>query len=161
MDELEAGFYGAGCDDALVGMRSGIAFVAFDREAQSLLAAIVSAIEDVKSIKGATVLRIEPDDLVNMSEIAARLHQSRESIRKYINNERRAGGFPAPISSVTGRSMRWRWNEVARWFAEQGKMEDNPMLREATLVSKLNAALELRRMTSSKKELREVLQLVE
>lgn len=161
LEELEASIYGAGCDDTLVGMRNGIAFVDFDREAESLSAAIMSAIDDIKAIKGATVLRIEPDDLVNMSEIATRLNQSRESIRKYINNERRAGGFPAPISNVTGRSMRWRWNEVAKWLIANGKLADDHTLREATLVSKLNAALELRRMTSSKKELREVLQLVE
>jgi predicted DNA-binding transcriptional regulator AlpA len=160
-EELEAGIYGAGCDDTLVGMRSGIAFVDFDREAESLSAAIMSAIDDIKTIQGVSILRIEPDDVVNMSEIAARLGQSRESIRKYINNERRSGGFPAPVSNVTGRSMRWRWNEVAKWLIANGKLPDNPTLREATLVSKLNTALELRRMTSSKKELREVLQLVE
>lgn len=161
MDALEAGVYGAGCDDVLVGIRGGVGFVDFDREAESLSAAIVSAIEDIKKIDGVSVLRIEPDDLVNMSEIAARLGQSRESIRKYINSERRSGGFPAPVSNVKGRSMRWRWSEVAKWLIANGKLPDDPTLREATLVSKLNAALELRRMTSSKKELREVLQLVE
>jgi predicted DNA-binding transcriptional regulator AlpA len=161
LEELEAGIYGAGCDDALVGMRGGVAFVDFDREAESLGSAILSAIEDVKSIKGVSIMRIEPDDVVNMSEIAARLNQSRESIRKYINNERRAGGFPAPISNVTGKSMRWRWNEVAKWLIANGKLKDDPTLREATLVSKLNAALELRRLTASKKELREVLQFVD
>lgn len=161
VEELETGIYGAGCDDALIGMRGGIAFVDFDREAESLSAAIMSAIDDVRRIKGVSVLRIEPDDLVNMSEIAARLGQSRESIRKYINSERCSGDFPAPISNVTGRSMRWRWNEVAKWLIANGKLADNPTLREATLVSKLNAALELRRLTTSKRELREVLQLVE
>jgi predicted DNA-binding transcriptional regulator AlpA len=161
LDTLEASIYGAGCDDAMVGVRSGVAFVDFDREATSLSEAMVSAIEDIKRINGVSVLRIEPDDLVNMSEIARRLGQSRESIRKYINSERRAGGFPTPISNVTGRSMRWRWNEVANWLIANGKLADNPTLREASLISKLNAALELRRLTASKKELREVLQFVE
>jgi predicted DNA-binding transcriptional regulator AlpA len=161
LDTMEAAIYGVGCDDALVGIRSGVAFVDFDRMAESLSAAIVSAIDDIKKVHGVSVLRIEPDDVVNMSEIARRLDQSRESIRKYINSERRSGGFPAPISNVTGRSMRWRWNEVAKWLIANGKLADNPTLREASLISKLNAALELRRLTANKKELREVLQFVE
>ncbi len=157
LDDLEAGVYGAGCDDALVGMRSGIPYVAFDREAESLFAAIQSAIRDVRKA-GLEIVRIEPDDLVSMSEIARRANQSRESVSKYVKGKRQAGGFPAPISGVTGNSMRWRWSEVARWLADKGQIEDAPA-QDAAVVSKLNAAIELRRLTTSEAELKEILQL--
>jgi hypothetical protein len=157
LDDLEAGIYGAGCDDALIGMRCGIPYVTFDREAKSLFAAIQSAIQDVKKA-GFQVARIEPDDLVSMSEIARRAKRSRESVSKYVKGQRQAGGFPAPISGVTANAMRWRWSEVARWLADKGQLEAAPA-HDAALVSRLNAALELRRLTASESELQKVLQL--
>jgi hypothetical protein len=76
----------------------------------------------MKAIKGVSIQRIEPDDLVNMSEIAARLNQSERA------------------SASTSTAMRWRWNEVAQWLIANGELPDCPILREAMLVSKLNAA---------------------
>jgi hypothetical protein len=40
--------YEAGCDDALIGMRDGVAFADFIREANSFTEAIQSAIRDVE-----------------------------------------------------------------------------------------------------------------
>lgn len=162
IDELEAGIYGAGCDDASIGYRCGIPFVAFDREADSMRSALESAISDVRAIGSHIgIVRIEPDDVVNMSQIAKRIRQSRESIRKYVKDERKGGKFPAPVSNVTGSSMRWRWTEVAGWLSENVQTINAPALAEAAEVSKLNAALELRRLTKTKAELLKVLQLVQ
>lgn len=52
-------FYEAGCDDATVAFQKGHIIVDFGREAESLEAAIASAISDAKKA-GATVDRVEP-----------------------------------------------------------------------------------------------------
>lgn len=47
----------AGCDDATVGRVDGVQYIDFDREAESLGEAIISAVRDVEKIDGAAVLR--------------------------------------------------------------------------------------------------------
>ena len=46
-----------GCDDATVGRVDGVQYVDFDREAESLGEAIISAVRDVEKVDGAAVLR--------------------------------------------------------------------------------------------------------
>ncbi len=46
--ELLDAFYEAGCDDALVGMRDGVAFADFCRDGASFDDAVLSALRDVK-----------------------------------------------------------------------------------------------------------------
>lgn len=46
--EVLDALYEAGCDDALVGMRGGVAFADFCREADSFPNAMLSAIRDVE-----------------------------------------------------------------------------------------------------------------
>ena len=76
-------FYEAGCDDALIGMRDGVAYAEFCREADSFREAVLSAIRDVESAGvDAKVEHIEPDEFVTMSEIARRLNITREGVRK-------------------------------------------------------------------------------
>jgi hypothetical protein len=60
-DVLDA-FYEAGCDDALIGIRDGVAYADFCREADSRQDAVLSAIRDVE-MAGVKVLRVEPDEL--------------------------------------------------------------------------------------------------
>ena len=47
----------AGCDDATVGRVDGLQHVDFDREAESLAEAVLSAVRDVEKVDGAAVLR--------------------------------------------------------------------------------------------------------
>lgn len=60
-DELDA-LFDAGCDDAMFGTTAGVAHAQFDREADTLADAIMSAIESVESVAGLRVVRVEPDD---------------------------------------------------------------------------------------------------
>lgn len=69
-------FLKAGCDDATIAFQKGVIILEFDREARSYAGALVSAIRDVRSA-GAHVERIEPDYLVNLSDIASRSNYSR------------------------------------------------------------------------------------
>lgn len=132
----------AGCDDATVGQVDGVGYGDFTREAPSFGEALRSAIEQVESVPGLTVTRVEPDDLVTLSEIAQRLGRSRESVRLLAAGERGPGDFPPPVSHLKARSRLWRWSEVAAW----AKRHDQPIdLTTATAIAAINAALTLRK----------------
>lgn len=47
------------------------------REAPSFAAAVLSAVDQVESIQGLQVMRLEPDDIVTMAEIGDRLDRTR------------------------------------------------------------------------------------
>ena len=132
--------YERGCSDATFGSVDGVGLGEFIREATSFPGAVTSAIRDVESVRGLRVTRIEPDDIVTLSEIAERLGRTRESVRLLAAGERGRGDFPAPISHLRARSRLWRWSEVARWA---GLVSDEERQR-AAFVRALNAALELR-----------------
>lgn len=131
----------AGCDDATFGTVDEVGYADFVREAPSFSAAVRSAIEQVESVPGMRVLRLEPDDLVTMREIADRLGRSRESVRLLIKGDRGPGSFPPPVSHLKARTRLWRWSEVALW-AEQHL--DSPLARNPSIVAAINAALTLR-----------------
>lgn len=67
---------------------SELIFGAFDREAPTLLDALVSAIGAVESVEGLEVLHIEPDELVWASEIAERTGRTRQSVDMLIKGQR-------------------------------------------------------------------------
>jgi len=58
--ELEDTLFESGCDDALLSFRNGIAYLNFDREAESLESAILEAIYQVEQNEsGLEVKRVE------------------------------------------------------------------------------------------------------
>jgi hypothetical protein len=59
-DDAADRLYESGCDDALLGQRSGRVYLSFAREAPSLREAIRSAVEDVNAA-GFGVLRVESE----------------------------------------------------------------------------------------------------
>lgn len=130
----------AGCDDATFGSVDGIGFGEFEREAPSFAEAVLSAIADVESVAGLRVRRVEPDDLLTLSEIAERLGRSREGVRLLVAGERGAGDFPAPVSHLRSRFRLWRWTDVAAWA---GSVSEEERAR-ARVVALVNASLELR-----------------
>ena len=151
VDVLDTGnldaWFEAGCDDATFGEVDGVGYADFSRTADSAPKAILSAIEQVESaVPSVRVIRVEPDDLVNASDIAERLGRSRESVRLLIAGERGPGGFPAPLSHLKVRGRLWRWAEVARW----AKVALDHELADAdtsAFVAALNDTLDLRRLS--------------
>lgn len=141
----------AGCDDATFGTVDGVGYGDFVREAPTFAAAVHSAIDRVESVPGLRVLRVEPDDLVTMNEIAQRMGRSRESVRLLITGQRGPGRFPAPVSHLKARSRLWRWSEVTAW-AESQDLAVPP--HAGPFVAAINAALALResRWRLSRKE---------
>lgn len=134
--------YEAGCDDATVSFQKGAVIIDFDREARSFGHAIQSAIADVEAT-GAEVVHVEPDHLVNLSEIAVRAGLTRAAASHYAKGER-GKGFPAPVARVTTDSPLWDWVDVARWLHRQGRLSVDELLR-ARVVRNANIAIVSRR----------------
>lgn len=143
-DAIDA-LFEAGCDDATIGTVDGVGYADFVREASSFGEAVGAAIKQVESVPGLQVRRVEPDDLVTMTEIAERLGRSRESVRLLIQGARGPGGFPPPASHLKARSRLWRWSEVVSW-AE--KLPASERSRDPFLIAAINAALALRESAS-------------
>ena len=136
--------YEAGCADALFGQRDSIQYADLERKAPSLAAAVTSAIEQVESMPGMCVVRVEPDELVTATVVAERTGRSRESIRLLVEGKRGPGGFPAPVAWVDAKTRLWQWSDVAQWF-DDSLDQDVPLADGADFLAALNAALELRR----------------
>lgn len=137
-DDFEDRFYEAGCDDALVAFQKGHIIVDFAREANSIEEAIASAVENVRST-GASVDRVEPDPLVNLSEIADRTGTSRSAVSHYAKGTR-GQGFPAPVAKVTDESPLWSWAAVARWFVARDQLTKEALI-EAEVVKEANVVI--------------------
>lgn len=133
---------GEGVDDATFGVADGVSYADFHREAASFTAALFSAISDLERIPGIRVFRVEPDDLVTLSEAAKRLNRTRESVRLLAAGRRGKGTFPPPISHLWARSKLWRWSDIAEWAGELDEEEE----RRAHFVALCNAVLEGRRL---------------
>lgn len=139
-DALHAG----GCGDAIYGRRQGIQFAEFARADTSLDSAVISAIDAVEAaVPGAQVVRVEPDDLVTLTEIANRTSRTKESVRLYSEARRGPGGFPAPVAWLAAKQRIWQWADVVAWFEEQ-LGERLPTGASAQFLAVLNNALEVR-----------------
>lgn len=138
IEKLAAG----GADDATFGVADGVAYADFAREAAAFPIAVFTAIRDLEDVPGIQVIRVEPDDLVTLSEIAERLDRSREGVRLLAVGHRGKGTFPPPVSHLRARSKLWRWSDIARWAGVLTPEEEG----DAHFVAVLNAALEMRRL---------------
>ena len=132
----------AGCDDAAIGRSDGVQFVDFDREAATLDRAILSAVDDVEKLEGVEVVRIADAGLASLSDIAARLGRTRESIRLLVSGARGPGGFPKPVTDPRGRYRLWRWSDVERWCVE--RLGETLPISQDEVTAAFSAALELR-----------------
>ncbi len=112
-DELDA-LFAAGCDDAAFGTDHGLPVAEFDREAPTVADAIASAVRAIET-GGLSVVRVLDQDLVTLADVAERIGQSRESVRRYATGERGAGGFPPPVNPARDGTVFYRWSEVVPW----------------------------------------------
>lgn len=143
---IEDALFEAGCDDALLSFRSGIAYLDFDRETENLEKAVITAIQQVEQTGlELNVKRVEPSDLVTSAEIARRLTRSRQSIQQLIAGDRGEGDFPLPVAGVTAKTMLWSWQEVTEWFLQKNKLNDRSIHEEAATLNQLNESLGVRK----------------
>lgn len=122
-EHLEDKFFDAGCDDATIALMRGMVAVCFDRRADRYVDAVLSAYENVRDA-GASVVRFEPDFLVNATEIADRAGLSRAAISLYEKGER-ASGYPHPVARITTGHPLWDWVDVSRWLFSRGKLSED------------------------------------
>jgi hypothetical protein len=137
-DDFADRFYNAGCDDATVSFQKGHIIVDFTREAESIEAAIASAIECVKTA-GATVDRVEPDPFVNLTDIATRTGLTKAAISLYSTGSR-LEHFPPPVARVTTTMPLWDWADVAVWFYQHDKLPRETAI-EAAAVKVANSVI--------------------
>lgn len=142
-DGLEDALFNAGCDDALVNFRNGTVYLDFDREANSLEEAILSAIQAVEGLAlNATVVSVAPDDFVSESEMAKRLELKRQAISLWVKGARCAAHpFPQPQKKLSAQSPLWRWVDVVKWLIAHQKIDDIDMLEKARLIEHINVIL--------------------
>lgn len=138
VEGFEARFYNGGCDDALVSFQKGHIIVDFARKAETFDDAIASALENVAST-GAHIDRLEPDPLVNLSDIAKRANMTRAAVSNYYRGQR-GQAFPAPVARITSDSPLWEWSAVAQWLSCNGKLAP-AIAVEAETVRQANLAV--------------------
>src|SRR4051794_15858386 len=131
-------FFNAGADDATLSFQKGHVILDFGREAESIDAAIVSAVKCVTAA-GAKVNRVEPDPLVSLSDIATRTGMTRAAMTQYSKGQR-GKGFPSPVARVTSDSPLWDWATVAKWLFHHDKLSRDEAI-EAAAVRAANAAI--------------------
>lgn len=150
---VEDALFEAGCDDATISVRFGRVFLNFSRSAQSLSAAVVSAICNVRDARiGATVLRVDACDLVTQAEIARRMQRTRQCVSMYISGDRGPGSFPPPIYNIVDGQPLWYWCEVAHWLRQSNLIKED-VLRRAHEVAVINNLLELQHQKQLEPEL--------
>jgi hypothetical protein len=141
LDALNA----AGCDDAaFMGPAFDRTFIAeFDRDAPGFAAAVVSVLEALRAaLPDVRLLRVQPEDIVSLSAIAARTGRTDESVRLLARGRRGPGGFPPAAGRINDKTQVWRWADVARWFDE--RLGEPPAGNEhAAFLAALNDALDL------------------
>ncbi|MGH7611626.1 MAG: helix-turn-helix transcriptional regulator [Candidatus Dormibacteria bacterium] len=124
-------------------MTAGVAFADFERDAATIGDAVLGAIHDVESaVPQLVTLRVEPEELVSASGIAARIGRSREGVRLWIAGRRGPGGFPKPVARIDKRTRLWKWSEVSRWLAPVVGWSLSP---DGEVLAGINAWLEMRR----------------
>ena len=143
---LEDTLFEAGCDDALINFRDKTVYLDFAREAKSLEEAVFSSISAVEGCHlGARVIRILPDDLVSISDIAKRLNKDRQLISLWVKGERRQkSDFPPPVLRLAEKSPLWRWYSVVKWLLQQELISDHNLVHYAKFLENINAVLDER-----------------
>lgn len=132
------------CGDAGVLVEPGAPgpVIVFDREAPSLIDAILSAVRDLDAI-GLPAIAVQDDgDLLTLAAIAGRVGRSREAVRLWSIGRTGPGGFPAPVHRRLHTAY-YRWSQVAPWLRDRlGMAVPDP----EPVLAAVNLALQLRAM---------------
>ena len=141
---LEEAVFGVGCDDAALCERSGVVYLDFDRDADTLEGAFMEALQQLSGIDGVRLSHVGPEDLVTTAEIARRAGVVREAVRLWAAGERGPGGFPVPVAGVDRQTRVWRWADVAQWL-ESHSLSDvgSEDAASAQLIAEVNARIVL------------------
>lgn len=122
------------CDDAIVGTgNTGRIALNFIRTEKNAPEAILSAIDDVKSVvPGAKLFEVSPD-LVGVTDIAEITGKSRQYIRKLMLEK----GCPPPV--YEDKLALWHLEEILKWLADDiGYNFESPLRDTAKIAHLIN-----------------------
>ena len=143
IDDAYDRLHDAGCDDALFSSSDGREFATFARRAETLDAAVMSAITDIERVAGVSVTEVSDQALVKLEDIARLSARSIQSIERLIAGEDCEAEFPRPLTWDDDQIQEWEWSRVAEWFAaELGEKLPDP---NATFFTALSDSLKARR----------------
>jgi len=117
-DQRLAALFGR-CDDVTVSVVDGRIEAAFDRDAPSLVDAIVSGVRDL-DIVGLNAVEAAPDDdMVTLTTVAERMARDPAAVERWVTGDVGPGGFPAPVAWALPEGLQpcfW-WSQVEPWLA--------------------------------------------
>ncbi len=139
LEALSASLYEGGCDDAAIGIGvPGRISLFFTRESDSASDAVLSALENVKTVVPEAKLTEAAPDLVGASDIAKILSCSRQNIQKMA---KQSNNFPAPVyvDQEGGRkSTLWHLSSVLNWSMENRSFHDNVLYDLSSMTMTIN-----------------------
>lgn len=130
--------------DVLVSECRGVMAIEFARESGTFEDAMIPALVTLLE-HGIKVARVEPNDLVGVSEIARRINHSRQSVHQYITGSRGDGEFPLPTANLEGNQPLWHWQDIVAWLVTNEIWGSDESLESTKLIAIANACLELLR----------------
>ncbi|WP_027342567.1 hypothetical protein [Hamadaea tsunoensis] len=103
-----------GCDDAAFGTDGGLAVAEFDRHAETMAAAIVSATRALESA-GLHPLRVTDTVRLTLAGVADRAGVRPEMLLRHLSS----GDFPAPADPGRSGPVFYDWRTVAPWLRDR------------------------------------------
>jgi hypothetical protein len=143
-DEIVERLAEAGCDDATIGVgQPGRLALVFAREGATALAALMSALEDVKrAVPSARLVEAAPD-FVGLTDVADVAGVSRQNMRKLMLSH--AADFPIPVHE--GNPSVWHLWDVLAWLNTRGGYDiKSDVLEVAKSAKQVNLAKEAREL---------------
>ena len=134
----------AGCDDATIGIgQPGRIALVFTREGATALAALMSALADVKRAMPSARLVEAAPDFVGLTDVADVAGVSRQNMRKLMLSH--ATDFPIPVHE--GNPSVWHLWDVLAWLKTRGGYDIKPdVLDVAKSAKQVNQAKEAREL---------------
>jgi len=131
-------------------------WISFDRQSPAFLDAVLDALAEVIDL-GFEPLAVE-DELVSISDIAARTQRTRQSISLLVEGHRGSGDFPPPVAGNV-RSPLWHWADVAAWFETKigGRSTGDRMRTIAAVNGELSNRVLAREKPGDLKRIREAI----
>jgi hypothetical protein len=143
-DEIVERLAEAGCDDATIGVgQPGRIALVFARDGSTALAALMSALEDVKrAVPSARLVEAAPD-FVGLTDVADVAGVSRQNMRKLMLSH--AADFPIPVHE--GNPSVWHLWDVLAWLNTRGGYDiKSDVLEVAKSAKQVNLAKEAREL---------------
>jgi hypothetical protein len=143
-DEIVERLAEAGCDDATIGVgQPGRIALVFARDGSTALAALMSALEDVKrAVPSARLIEAAPD-FVGLTDVADVAGVSRQNMRKLMLSH--AADFPIPVHE--GNPSVWHLWDVLAWLNTRGGYDiKSDVLEVAKSAKQVNLAKEAREL---------------